>query len=75
MDEYRDIEKEENTKECQDFSMTQGEFFPLREYEIHHRESNRETKMNEEVYPDVMTSINAKIGIFKDRELWASKMF
>lgn len=75
MHEHRNIEKEKYTEEYESFPMTDGEFFPGRKYGIDNEATHRNTKMQEDIDPHIVASIDAKCRIFKDGELSASKEF
>jgi len=75
MHEHRNIEKEKDTEEYEGFFMADGKLFPWIKYGVYQKTTHRDTKMEENVYPYIMTSINTKCRILKDRKLPASKDF
>lgn len=73
MYEHGNIEKEKDTEKYEHFLVTYGEFFPWRKYGVHNKTTHWNSKMDEEINPDIMTSIDTKCRVLKDGKLWTSK--
>ncbi len=74
MYKYRNIEKEKYTKKNEHFSMRYGEFFPSCKNSVDNKSTHRDAKMNQEIYPHIMTPIDTKFWIFENTEFWTSKI-